>query len=117
MNPISPSEISDLVRSMLENRNKTEFAERVGISRQQLYRYQKGDAVPTLDELNRMAELTGNEITIVLNQQTPQIAATVERNAKLLRLLIDMAEEIHGANHPRLRQMREELEEKGHTPS
>ena len=70
----------------------------MGVSRQQLYRFEKGEAVPTLPELERLAILADTEIDITLNRKGPPLREKVERLSATVRFLADLVHRLHPEN-------------------
>lgn len=95
-----PSGLSALVAQLLLiiPLSKTEIAQIVGVSRQQLYRWESGEALPTLVELERLAAIAGEEVTISLNSKGPPLRERVAKNTDAIRFLCDLLESLHADN-------------------
>lgn len=91
-----PAEIKRAVQELLEGQNRTEVAESVGVSRQQLYRFIDGEAEPSLAEMERLAEFAGEELVITLNRKGPPLREEVYRLRDALKLLVDLMDRLHG---------------------
>lgn len=81
--------LAGVVKALLEGKNKTEAAVAVGVSRQQLYRFESGEAIPTVEELARLAAYTGEELVITVNKRdgeaTERLADVEETQLLILR--------------------------------
>lgn len=90
--------VAKLVRALLARQNKTEAADAVGVSRQQLYRFERGEAIPTLPELERLAILADTEIDITLNRKGPPLREKVDRLSAAVTFLADLVQRLHPEN-------------------
>lgn len=108
-----PHEISALVAQLLLiiPVSKREVASLIGISRQQLYRWEGGEAVPTLEELERLAAIASKEINITLNAKGPPLRERVARNTEAIRFLTELLERLH-PNNPEITQVLKDIRER-----
>jgi transcriptional regulator with XRE-family HTH domain len=63
-----PDDITAAVTKLLNGHNKSEIARNMDVSRETIYRWERGEAHPDILELNTLARLTGNEVGIKINQ-------------------------------------------------
>lgn len=109
-----PTEISRVIQALLEGQNKTEAAEAVGVSRQQLYRFENGTAQPTIEDLSRLAAYAGEEVIIRINAQQPD--NTEDRLTDMeqtIVLLLAAVERLHG-DDPLVQRLMERMSHRRH---
>lgn len=101
-----PENITDAVSKMLNGSNKSELARELDVSRETIYRWERGDAIPTLPELQRLAALTGHEVRLRFNSQEPDIdeqIADLQRSFSAFAAgrmaLLDVIEDALAKNH------------------
>ena len=99
-----PADLLAAVAKLLEGQNKSEVARELDISRETLYRWERGESVPDITELQRLAHTTGNEVRISFNVKEDEIG--LEQQVHDLRdafavfaagrvALLELVEEIH----------------------
>lgn len=60
-------QLARVVRRLMTNQNKSEVARDLKIARETLYRWERGDSVPTIEDLMSLARVTGNAVVLRLN--------------------------------------------------
>ena len=65
--------------------SQTELADKIGISKSQMIRYESKGAQPPADILNRLADIFGTSIDYLINGNTNQKAVDALKNTKILQ--------------------------------
>lgn len=93
---VDPSE-ADLTRSvtrLLEGQNKSELARLLDVSRETLYRWERGESIPSVAELLRLAQVTDNEVRLVLNPREVDLDQQIRELRESLGLSVASQEEL-----------------------
>lgn len=67
------------------NWSQTELADKIGVSKSQINRYENKDTQPPADILNKIAELFGTSVDFLINGNTEEKAIAALKNSTLLQ--------------------------------
>lgn len=70
--------------------SQTEFANKTGVSKSQINRYENKEVQPPADILNNIAELFGTSVDFLINGHSEEKARATIKNSKLLKHFKDI---------------------------
>lgn len=92
----SSDDVADAVRKMLEGQPKSTVARDLGVSRETVYRWERGDSAPSLVHMAGLARLAGCTLNIRLNEDEHTLEdeiAELREHIRRLRERMDRWEE------------------------
>lgn len=117
-------DVAAAVDSLLEGQNITSVARDLGVARETVYRWRRGESEPTLPELASMARSTEGTIIIRLNdQRTPSIEDEIAELKRAVEgfytgraIVVEMFEKLEASEDPEVQALLARLRQLGFRP-
>lgn len=111
----TPEEVTAAVKELLGGQAKSAVARDLGVSRETVYRWERGDSVPSLPELVRLSRMAGRAMTITMNRDAHTIEHEVDELKRQIERLHERIDRWHGPE-PEEQEPEGDESDSGHTP-